>query len=167
MNNTVLEGANPDGGRWGIFQGSNQELRSPLYHPFSSTSYFSLGTGSKGQLCPGATGQMLDLMPWGARGRGEDPTRPLQLVAEIEASTPRRCSIWERSPGPWTHNQQGRNKARGRAGLRSCVGTSARESGPTEDRSSPTARPHTFLQHLWEVITLPTPKKHSQQILVS
>lgn len=116
MNDTVLEGANPDGGSQGIFQGSNEELRSPPYHAFSSTSYFSLGTGSKGQLCPGATGQMLDLMPWGARGRGEDPTRPLQLVAEIEASTPRRCSIWERSPGPWTHNQQGRNEPRGRAG---------------------------------------------------
>lgn len=90
-----------------------------------------LGNRSKGQLCPGAARQMLGLMPWGARGRGEDPTRPLQLVAEIEASTPCRCSIWERSPGPWTHNQWGRNKPRGRAGLCSCVGTSARESGRT------------------------------------
>lgn len=31
----------------------------------------------------------------------------------------------------------------------------------------PTARPHAFLLHLREIITLPTPKKHSQQILVS
>lgn len=53
-----------------------------------SPTYFSLGTGSKGQFCPQAAGQMPELMPWGARGRGQDPTGPLQLVAEIEASTP-------------------------------------------------------------------------------
>ena len=58
------------------------------------------------------------------------------------------------------HNE--RKMENGRKGV-------GRETGAGEGRRGclPTARPHTFLQHLWEIITLPTPKKHSQQILVS
>lgn len=91
-----------------------------------SATYFSLGTGSKGQFCPQAAGQVPELMLRGARGRGQEPTGPLQLGAEIEASTPCGCSIWERLPGPRTQKQA----PLGGQGFAAAWALSARESCP-------------------------------------
>lgn len=108
-------------------QGDGLQLRAQVVaipSPLLSISS-SLGTEQRTALPLGHwTHARPDIM--GSTGEG-DPSRPLQLVAETEASTPCRCSIWERSPRPWTPNQVGRNSA-GEGSARTTQALSARES---------------------------------------
>lgn len=142
-------------------------IRSLNYHntiPFPTTSHFSLETGNKGQLFPEAAGQT---PPDILRNMWEGnhiwtlqwlPKWRLRLSANIP-------------PGKGQDPGLGTNKGSmcplGGQGMQP-HGCYLHISPDPEGRGHlPIAWPHTFLQHLWEIITLPALKKHSQQILVS
>lgn len=98
---------------------------------------------------------------------GEDSTSPSGWWLKRRPSLPADVPSGKGHPDPglttsWAEtNPAGEWSAQRVGATCTCVLTQARRGRP------PTAQPHAFLQHLCKIITLPTLKKHSQQILVS
>lgn len=97
---------------------------------------------------------------------GKDPTGPSRWELKCRPFLPADVPSGKGHPDSGLAPSPGRDKPRGRGGVPRGHGLHV-SPDPGRRGRLPTARPHTFLQHLWEIITLPTLKKHSQQILVS